>query len=208
MSASTHPLTTSADENATSPETRARAQSEDRLLDHTYDGIQEYDNPLPRWWVLLFWGTFWFSVGYVLWYHVFDRGMSVAESYEAEMQVVRAEIARRALTERVSEESLSGLVQDPATLEAGKAVYEARCLPCHGARGEGLIGPNLTDSHFIHGSSLLAIYEVVSKGVADKGMPAWSEQLRPEELKRVVAFVGSIRGTNVPGKAPEGTKEE
>ncbi|HLV65068.1 MAG TPA: cbb3-type cytochrome c oxidase N-terminal domain-containing protein [Polyangiaceae bacterium] len=207
MSASTHSLPTAADGEA-SPAAPVQPDSEAPVLEHVYDGIQEYDNPLPRWWVLFFWGSFWFSVGYVLWYHVFDRGASVAESYEAEMQVVRAELARRALSERVSEESLSGLVQDSGTLEAGKAVYEARCLPCHGARGEGLIGPNLTDSHFIHGGSLLSIYEVVSKGVADKGMPAWSEQLRPEELKRVVAFVGSLKGQNLPGKAPEGVKEE
>ena len=69
-----------------------------------------------------------------------------------------------------------------------------------------MIGPNLTDNAWIHGAGKLTdIYGVVDGGVAAKGMPAWGRQLTPIELRKVVAFVGTLRGTNVPGKAAEGT---
>jgi cytochrome c oxidase cbb3-type subunit III len=83
----------------------------------------------------------------------------------------------------------------------------ARCAQCHAEDGRGNIGPNLTDHYWIHGQGkLLDIYEVVHDGVPAKGMPAWSRQLSPAELAKVTAFVGSIRGKNLPGKGPEGAK--
>ena len=59
--------------------TKQEASKDEALLsDHMYDGIQEYENPMPRWWVWTFWGTFYFAICYVLWFHVFMRGTSVA----------------------------------------------------------------------------------------------------------------------------------
>jgi cytochrome c oxidase cbb3-type subunit III len=88
-----------------------------------------------------------------------------------------------------------------------KGLFGLRCAPCHGASGQGLIGPNLTDSAWVHGKGTLTdIYGVVEGGVAAKGMPAWGRQLTPIELRKVVGFVGTLRGTNVPGKAAEGTQ--
>lgn len=177
---------------------------EDRLLEHQYDGIQEYDNPMPRWWVWMFWGTFWFSLAYLFHYWV-GNGVSVAESYEEEVQSVNAERAEEALKQTVSEESLTQLMADSATVDAGAAVFQSKCVACHLDKGQGQIGPNLTDSHWILGKgTMMDIYNVVSEGSLVKGMPAWNRQLKPEELRAVVAFVGSIRGTNVEGKAPEG----
>ncbi|HET9955188.1 MAG TPA: cbb3-type cytochrome c oxidase N-terminal domain-containing protein, partial [Polyangiaceae bacterium] len=210
MSASTHPSvmpSSQAPSSAGSAAGHAQAEAhgeEENLLEHEYDGIREYDNPLPRWWVLLFWGSFWFALAYILTFHVFDRAPSVKQSYEAEMRVVAEERAQAALREKVSEESLAKLT-GPA-VEAGKGIFQARCVQCHAAEGQGLIGPNLTDNSWIHGQgTLMDIYKTVSEGVLAKGMPAWGLQLRPDELRQVVAFVGSIRGKNVPGKAPEGT---
>lgn len=207
MSASTHPSTSPASEVSASdaPPSRAPAASHSAdLLEHEYDGIREYDNPLPRWWVMVFWGSFWFALAYILTFHVFDRAPSVHQSYEAEMREVAAERAKAALNEKVSEESLAKLT-GPA-LDTGKGIFQMRCTQCHAAEGQGLIGPNLTDNAWIHGNgSLMDVYKTVSEGVAAKGMPAWGLQLRPDELRQVVAFVGSLRGKNVPGKAPEGT---
>ena len=77
----------------------------------------------------------------------------------------------------------------------------------HAEQGQGNIGPNLTDDHWLHGKgTLMDIYGTVHDGVPQKGMPAWSRQLTPAELTKVVAFVGTLRGKDLPGKAPEGAE--
>lgn len=177
---------------------------EDRILDHSYDGIQEYDNPMPRWWVWLFWGSFWFSLAYLFHYWL-GNGVSVADSYAAELKVAQEKAAAEALEVEVSEQSLGQLVADSTSVQAGEVVFVARCVACHLEKGQGSIGPNLTDDFWIHGTGrLMDIYEIVSEGVAAKGMPAWNRQLSPQELRQVVAFVGTLRGSHVAGKAPEG----
>lgn len=178
---------------------------EDELLDHAYDGIQEFDNPMPRWWTRLFWGTLLFSLGYLFHYWI-GNGESDADGYAAEMKVVAAERAQEALAQRVSEATLLSVMNDPASVSAGGQVFTGKCVACHLEKGQGSIGPNLTDRSWIHGQGqLMDIFQVVSDGVLAKGMPAWSRQLSPAELRQVVAYVGTLRGTLVPGKAAEGT---
>lgn len=178
--------------------------AEEHLMDHAYDGIQEFDNPMPRWWVWSYWASFWFALAYLFHYWV-GNGVSVADDYDAEMAVVNAERAKEALAQAVSAESLEQMMADAQSVSAGAAVYQARCVACHLEKGQGSIGPNLTDGFWVHGQGrLMDIYNTVSEGVAEKGMPAWSRQLTPAELRQVVVFVGTLRGTNVVGKAPEG----
>jgi cytochrome c oxidase cbb3-type subunit 3 len=176
-----------------------------QLLDHEYDGIREYDNPLPRWWVWIFAGSFWFSVAYYFHYHVSHNGQSVSAEYEADMQEARELQAKASLAQPVSEASLGQLMTDAALMKDAQALYGLRCAPCHGARAEGVIGPNLTDSAWIHGQGALTdIYAVIDQGVLAKGMPAWGKQLSPIEVRKLAAYVGTQRGKAVPGKAPEG----
>jgi cytochrome c oxidase cbb3-type subunit 3 len=79
-------------------------------------------------------------------------------------------------------------------------------VECHGPKGQGVIGPNLTDDYWLHGkASFMDIYAVVNEGVPAKGMPAWGKKLDPVEVAKLAAYVGTLRGTNLPGKAPEGT---
>jgi len=188
------------------PKQTASAAPEAPVLDHEYDGIREYDNPLPRWWVWMWAASFFFSVGYFFHYHVSHNGTSVQDDYLADMAEAREAEAKQSLAEPISEDSLSKLMANPALMTDAKALFGLRCSPCHAANGQGLIGPNLTDKSWVHGTGKLTdIYGVVDTGVAAKGMPAWGRQLSPIELRKVVAFVGTLRGTNVPGKAPEGT---
>ena len=199
---SEHPLP--AVSSAAPPEAKS-APPEAPVMDHEYDGIREYDNPLPRWWVWMWAGSFFFSVGYFFHYHVSHNGTSVSDDYVADMAEAREAEAKQSLAEPVSEDSLSKLMQNPALMTDAKALFSLRCTPCHGANGQGIIGPNLTDNAWLHGTGKLAdIYGVVDTGVAAKGMPAWGRQLSPIELRKVVAFVGTLRGTNVAGKPPEG----
>jgi cytochrome c oxidase cbb3-type subunit 3 len=183
-----------------------REAREAELLDHEYDGIREYDNPLPGWWVYGFWASFVFSLGYLFHFHVSGNGESVADAYEADMATAREERAKEALGQKVTEAGLSKLTQEKALMADAQALFAQRCVQCHGARGEGGIGPNLTDDSFIHGASLLDIYATVSNGVPAKGMPAWSLQLTPMQVGELAALVGTFKGTNLPGKAAEGTR--
>jgi cytochrome c oxidase cbb3-type subunit III len=189
-------------ENADHPPT-----SLEEPLDHEYDGIQEFDNPLPRWWVNIFWGSFVFALVYVGYYHLSGRGESVVEEYAGEISEAREVEAKRAMGDKLSEESLAQLASNAGLMQDARGIFEARCVQCHKARGEGGIGPNLTDGYWIHGKgTLMDIYAVVNDGVQAKGMPPWGRQLTPIELGKVVAYVGTLRNTNAPGKAPEGHK--
>ncbi len=179
--------------------------SQNQLLAHEYDGIREYDNPLPKWWVWIFAGSFWFSLGYFFHYHVSHNGQSVAAEYQADLRDAREHEAKASLAQPVSEESLGKLMADAALMADARTLFVLRCAPCHGDRAQGVIGPNLTDDAWLHGAGKLTeIFGVVDQGVPAKGMPAWGRQLSAIELRKVAAFVGSQRGKSVPGKAPEG----
>jgi cytochrome c oxidase cbb3-type subunit 3 len=195
-------------EVSTKPASETEDPQRDLLLDHNYDGIQEYDNPMPRWWVLLFWGSFLFAVGYFFHYQLSPNGRGVYDVYQAEMEVAAEQAEKRALAEKVTEESLQELTKQEPMVLAGQAVFQQRCVTCHLDQGQGKIGPNLTDNYALHGGKLMDIYSVVRNGVIEKGMQAWGKTLKPIELRQVVAYVGTLRGKNVPGKPPQGEKFE
>jgi len=183
----------------------------DELLDHNYDGIREFDNPIPAWWNWIFIGSIVFSMVYFFHYHIGGTGQSAVAAYEADMEKYREKMAKRAeaVASQLSEEKLLSAMHEPAMVEAGKVKFAETCAACHGQRGEGLIGPNLTDSFWIHSDgSLMSIRKVVAEGVAEKGMPPWDKSLSAEQINQVVAFLGTLRGTNVEGKAPEGDEVE
>jgi len=178
---------------------------EPERLDHEYDGIQEYDNPMPRWWVGAFWASFVFSLGYVG-YYLTGHGQSVEDAFHEDERLAREERAKNSIKEAPSEAVLAKLMADGALMQDAKVVFVERCSVCHGAEGQGLIGPNLTDGSWIHGKGqLMDLFEVVSHGVPSKGMPAWELTLKPIEVRKLAAFVGTLRGKNLPGKAAEGT---
>lgn len=177
------------------------SEHEERLTDHDYDGILEYDNPMPGWWKNIFWVTVIFSILYFAYYHV-GPGPSAADEYAAEMGRFAEEHPAIAAVE--SEQSLQASLTDPELVAQGAAKFAAVCAACHGQKGEGLIGPNLTDEYYLHGQRLVEIFKVVATGVVDKGMPSWEKQLSPAELRSIVVFLGTLRGKNIPGKAPQG----
>ncbi|MCS6838795.1 MAG: c-type cytochrome [Bdellovibrionaceae bacterium] len=171
---------------------------------HEYDGIQEFDNPLPGWWLLTFFGTIIFSFLYYLHYEV-------ASGPNQEEQLKKSLAAIESLKKggpALDDEKLLALFQSSSP-DKGKSIYAAKCAACHGAQGEGLIGPNLTDTHFIHGGSPLAMYNVISNGVLDKGMPPWKDQLSFDDSVAVTAFVYKLKGTFAAnGRPPQGTPEK
>lgn len=195
--------------NDASRPTESTGHVGDHLLDHSYDGIQEYDNPLPRWWVLLFWVTIVAAPIYVLYFH-FGPGPLALERYDAEMIAFYDKQAEELLAlGDISEATLAGLMDDASMMNGGKKIFQSKCSTCHGVFGEGGIGPNLTDGYWLHGPQLMDIYRTVREGVTDKGMLAWERQLRPAELLAVSSYVGSLLGSQPPNpKAPQGKAAE
>lgn len=182
------------------------AESEvDRLLEHNYDGIQEYDNPLPGWWQTILWLCVLFSPFYALWVHG-APGRTFLDEYRVEAAEVAQLRAEEALKNPVTDESLLALAKDQASLQVGANVFANKCVTCHGPQGQGNIGPNLTDKAWILGASPTQIYNTISEGGrAAKGMRAWNKELGPTELRQTAAFVLSLKGTTPPNpKAPEG----
>jgi cytochrome c oxidase cbb3-type subunit 3 len=178
---------------------------QDKLLDHTYDGIQEYDNPMPRWWLLTFAGTVIFAVIYLFDIGPVGNGKGRIADYEADMAAFAA--AHPAPTGGdLNADQLLALTTDREALEDGKETYTAYCASCHAPDGGGLIGPNLADAYWLHGGAITDIYKTVSNGVLEKGMPPWGKTLKPAQLAAVVAYVNTLKGTTPANpKAPQGT---
>jgi cytochrome c oxidase cbb3-type subunit III len=176
------------------------------LMDHAYDGIREYDNPLPGWWRYTFYATIVFAVGYWFWFHAGGPGRSELDQYAAARKDYDQQRAtRRAAEGDVDEVTLAGMAHDAATVSRGAAVFTQYCVPCHTDNGRGLVGPNLTDDFQKHGHDRTDLFRTVSGGAPGTAMIAWSETLSASQVLDVVAFVSNLRGTNVPdGKAPEG----
>jgi cytochrome c oxidase cbb3-type subunit 3 len=180
---------------------------------HDYDGIREFDNPLPRWWLMTFYGTVIFAIGYWFYYHTAATGDSQMTTYQKEITAAQKEEdqklqALEAQGKGVNEEQLLALSKDAAAVARGAAVFKQNCLACHGDRGQGVVGPNLTDRYFLHGAKAKDVYQVIGNGVLDKGMPAWRTILGAAKVQDVTAFVLELRGKNLPGKPAEGVAED
>lgn len=179
------------------------------LLDHSYDGIAELDNPTPPWFMFLFYSTIFFAVVYGIIYHAMGDGKIMENEYVAEVK--EAEIKREAYLKKfansVNETNVT-LVADKAKLEEGKSIYDNNCVACHGAKGEGKVGPNLTDTYWIHGGSIQKIFKTITEGVPEKGMISWKKQLNPLQIQYVSSYILTMQGTNPPNaKEPQGTQE-
>ena len=165
---------------------------------HEYDGILEADNRLPNWWVATFFGAIIFAGVYWGWYEAFHVTPDTRAIYAAEMMARAGDLAEP------TAELLTTAASDPAVVASGRSTFEANCVVCHAANGEGIVGPNLTDDRWIHGGAPMAVYTTIHTGVVARGMPAWGETLPPRTILNVVAYVLSIENTNVAGRAAEG----
>lgn len=176
---------------------------------HEVDGIQEYDNKLPNWWLYILYGSTLFAVGYWFVYHQANFLDNPRAAYETEMD--KAAIAAAGEAKEVgpaTPEALAALSKDVGTVARGKQVFASTCIACHRADGGGVVGPNLTDDFWLHGASPDKVYKSIKDGVPDKGMPAWGPQLGLSRVQAVTAYVITLRGTNVPGgKAAQGDRD-
>lgn len=176
---------------------------------HDFDGIDEFDNDMPRWWVNLFISTVVFAAAYMAWFHLPGLpGQSIAEEYASASGELLAE-ARDASARGAGREDWAGLMAKNETVESGKKTFATNCAPCHAADGGGGVGPNLADAYWIHAKDLGEVQQVIENGVADKGMPAWREILGSARIRDLTAFIATMQGsTPATPKAPQGDARE
>jgi len=176
------------------------------LLDHEYDGIREYDNPLPGWWSMAFGACILFAFLYLAYYDIAGWGRSPADNYKVALagwqSVYKGSSGGGGLT--VTEDMLAGGAESPEVVARGAAVFATRCVGCHGPDGSGQIGPNLTDLFQLHGTTRVDLYSTIVGGASGTAMIAWGEVMKPAELLAVATFVTTLRGKNLTGKAPQG----
>jgi cytochrome c oxidase cbb3-type subunit III len=178
---------------------------DERLMAHDYDGIREYDNPLPSWWSLIFGATIVFAFLYFAYYNIVGWGRSPADNYKIALSGWQAVYkGGPGSGPQVTEDMLAGGAENPEVVAKGAEVFAARCVGCHTADGRGQIGPNLTDLYQIHGSTRLDLYKTIVGGAQGTAMIAWGEVLKPTELLSVAVFVTTLQGKNLPGKEPQG----
>jgi cytochrome c oxidase cbb3-type subunit III len=175
----------------------------DELRGHRFDGIEEYDNPLPRWWLGIFWVTIAFAIFYVPYVHL-GEGNTIADEYAADMAKASEQMAAQQINWDDAE--LSAHCEGGEAWKApAQANYALRCAACHRADGGGVVGPAFTDDAYIHGGGYKDIAEVITVGVPAKGMIAWGKQLKQDEIRDLTCLVRSFRGTVVDQpKAPQG----
>lgn len=179
------------------PAPKDQDPNEPQLRDHVYDGIQEYDQKLPNWWLFTWYITMvWFVIAWLAYYQL---GYGKNDSEAIEGQLARIEAIRQKDLEGIDDAKLWELSRDPAVVEKGKATFLATCVACHGPdlsammAGAKLPGLPLNDQEWKHGGNPLNVMSIVRKGAPDvtKGMTAWEPVLGLDRVIEVVAFVMS-----------------
>jgi cytochrome c oxidase cbb3-type subunit 3 len=176
------------------------------MFHHAYDGIRELDNRLPPWWVNMFLITIVWALGYMWYYHWGGDGPSSGEEYKSEVEIAKKEIAvaLAGQANAVDESNVKALT-DATALGEGELIYKSVCAACHGQKGEGGVGPNMTDEQWLHGGGIKNVFKTVKYGVPEKGMIAWASQLKPADMQKVSSYILTLKGTNPPNaKAPQG----
>jgi cytochrome c oxidase cbb3-type subunit 3 len=180
----------------------------DKVRDHEFDGIQEFDNRLPRWWV----GTFILTVlaALFLWTtrHTFGTAPTVQDNYAKDLAELKA-LQEAKASQGPTDAEVLAWVADKHELAEGQRIFGTNCIACHGAHGQGGIGPNLTDGYWLHGGKPGQVAATIGSGVPEKGMPTWRGVLASADIRHAAAYVVSLRGSHpAEAKAPQGVKEE
>lgn len=174
-----------------------RPETTDTTMGHSFDGIEEYDNPLPRWWFMLFVGTLLFAVVYLIlypgmgnWKGVlpgYDGGWTSAKQWEREMD--RADEKYGPIFAKYSAMSVEQVAQDPDAIKMGARLFANHCAICHGSDAKGSPGfPNLADNIWRWGGDTASIKSSILNG-RNGVMPGWGAVIGEDGVKNVSAYV-------------------
>jgi cytochrome c oxidase cbb3-type subunit 3 len=159
---------------------------------HVYDGIEEYDNPLPAWWFFMFTITIVWGLGYLAAYPGmgnYKGFLDWTQEGQHDHEVAKAEAKYRAMRDRYLALPLEEIAKDPAVLKMGQRLFGNNCAQCHGADARGGYGfPNLTDNDWLWGGTPAAIKHTLING-RQAAMPAWGSVLGDQGIKEMTAHL-------------------
>lgn len=183
-----------------------RKDTTEETLGHAFDGIEEYDNPLPRWWFMLFVATLVFAVGYLIlypgmgtWKGIFpgyEGGWTQVKQWEKEMD--KADEKYGPIFAKYAAMPIEEVAKDEQALKMGGRLFASNCSVCHGSDAKGAYGfPNLTDHDWLWGGEPEAIKTTILNG-RQAVMPAWGETLGEPGIRNVAGYVRSLSGLKNP----------
>ncbi|OUM36269.1 cytochrome-c oxidase, cbb3-type subunit III [Pseudomonas putida] len=185
----------------------------DQTMGHSFDGIEEYDNPLPKWWFWLFVGTLVFSVGYLILYPGLGNWKGILPGYENgwtgvnewQKEMDKADARFGPIFAKYAAMPVEEVAKDPQALKMGGRLFASNCSVCHGSDAKGAFGfPNLTDKDWRWGGEAETIKASIMNG-RHGVMPAWAEVIGDQGVADVAAFVL----TSMDGRSlPEGAKAD
>jgi cytochrome c oxidase cbb3-type subunit 3 len=165
-----------------------------KLREHSFDGIQEYDQRLPNWWLYTLYGAIAFWIVY--WFIQMIAHVTDTDGAKVDAAMGRLNAIKLASSIDVTNDALFwDMSRNAVFVDAGKQTYVSSCVPCHLAslkgksENPGAIGPNLVDQAWIHGGTPKEIYHTVATGVLAKGMPGWEPVLGQKKAAEVVAYI-------------------
>ncbi|MGF2685243.1 cytochrome-c oxidase, cbb3-type subunit III [Marinobacter sp. DUT-3] len=184
----------------------------DRTTGHSFDGIEELDNPLPKWWFYLFIATCVFSLGYLALYPGLGNfqgllGWSSTNQWEAEVQ--QAEARYGELYAKYGDTPIVELADNDDAMKMGQRLFANNCAVCHGSAGRGSLGfPNLTDDDWLHGGEPDNILTTLQEGRTGN-MPAKGMMpgMTSEQVDQVVNYVLSFSDRAKDAEAAEAGEE-
>jgi cytochrome c oxidase cbb3-type subunit 3 len=182
--------------------------AEEQALDlhHDYDGIRELDNKIPSWWRYAFYASIVFGGIYLYRMFVSETLPDQFRELQAANHIaaIQKEAYLRNAANNVDENNVTLL--DASAIAEGAMLFSKNCQACHGDKGQGGVGPNLTDDYWLHSGSLKDIFKSIKYGWQEKGMKAWKDDFSPQQIAQLSSYVKSIQGSNPPAaKEPQGT---
>ncbi len=177
---------------------------------HAYDGIEELDNPLPRWWFMLFVATIIYSIIYLILYPGMGKfpgvlGWTQVGQYEREVE--RAEAQFAPIFAKYTKLSIAEVAKDEEANRIGQRLFATNCSVCHGSDARGAFGfPNLTDNDWIWGGEPEQIMDTLLKG-RQAAMPAWLAVIGEEGVRNTAGYVRHLSGLESEGIDIESGKQ-
>ena len=178
-------------------------------MGHSFDGIEEYDNPLPRWWYWKFVLTVLFGLGYLALYPGLGNyqgllGWTQEGAYEREVAKADAEFGP--MFAKFAQTPIEELAQNDQAMRIGQRLFANNCAVCHGSAATGGYGfPNLTDNDWLYGGDAAAIKQTILNGRI-AAMPAWGAVLGEEGIHQAAQYVLSLSGRETDKAAADAGK--
>ncbi|GAA6131523.1 cytochrome-c oxidase, cbb3-type subunit III [Halopseudomonas sabulinigri] len=179
-----------------------RPEQTDEKVGHSFDGIEEYDNPLPRWWFVLFISTMVFAAFYLFLYPGLGKWPGYLEwtsvkEYQAE--VAKAEEQFAPIFAKYREMPVEEVAKDRDATRIGQRLFATNCSVCHGSDARGAFGfPNLTDNDWLYGGDPETI-KTTLRGGRQAAMPAWLNVIGESGVRNVSGYVRSLSGLETEG---------